>query len=248
MVMKTNYVCGFCNKAFTRNASLKRHKTNVHMRPSYHCITCKKHSKKCLSKLLEDDNSDTVPTTRTLRGTNTPNTQVLGVRKSGKHTLSALDLFICCFCVMFNSQGDIATGSLRLEEPVHTSWSRFCTVNHRASASNYQVSNMKSPARDLNQQSQRLEVSSPLSTPPTLSAEPTPQNTQFMSVTRDDTPSTSKTTPPHTSDLPQDTHTMSHHFISLTNKSFKYYLQLNNMFLNQKNIDSTQGKSSHLYV
>ena len=149
MEMKTNYVCGFCNKVFTRNASLKRHKSNVHMRPSYHCITCKKqykrhedlvaHSKKCLSKLLEDDNSGTVPTTRTPRSTNTPNTQVLGVRKSGKHTLST---------------------------------------------------------------------------------EPTPQNIQFMSVTRDDTPSTSKTTPPHTSDLPQDTHTMSHHFISLTNKSF----------------------------
>ena len=66
-----------------------------------------------------------------------------------------------------------------------------------------------------------------------LSAEPTPQNAQFMSVTMNDTPSTSKTTPPHTSDLPQDTHTMSHHFIFHTNKSFKYYLQLNNMFLNQ---------------
>ena len=26
---------------------------------------------------------------------------------------------------------------------MHTSWSRFCTVNHRASASNYQLSNMK---------------------------------------------------------------------------------------------------------
>ena len=129
MEMKTNYVCGFCKKAFTRNASLKRHKTHVHMRPSYHCITCTKqykrhedfvaHSKKCLSKLLEDDNSDTVPTTRTHRGTNTPNTEVLGV--------------------------------------------------------------------------------------------PTPRNAQFTSIMRDDTPSTSKTTPPHTPDLPQDTHTMSHH-------------------------------------
>ena len=130
----------FVIKAFTRNASLKRHKTNVHMRPSYHCITCKKqykrhedlvtHSKECLSKLLEDDNSDTVPTTRTPRGTNTPNTQVLGVRKTGKHTPSA---------------------------------------------------------------------------------EPTLLNAQFTSVTMNDTPSTSKTTPPHTSDLPQDTHIMSRH-------------------------------------
>ena len=140
MEMRTNCVCGFCNKAFTRNASLKRHKTNMHMRPSYHCITCKKqykrhedlvtHSKMCLSKLLEDDDSNTVPTTRTPRGTNTPNTQVLGVRKMGKHTASA---------------------------------------------------------------------------------EPTPPNTQFTSVTRNDTPSTSKTTSPYTSDLPQDTHIMSHH-------------------------------------
>ena len=158
-----DYVCGFCNKAFTKKCfTQKDTKTNVHMRPSYHCITCTKqykrhedlvaHSKKCLSKLLEDDKSETVPTTRTPRSTNTPNTQVLGVRISGKHTLSA---------------------------------------------------------------------------------EPTPQNAQFMSVMRDDMPSTSKTTPPHTSDLPQDTHTMSHHFISLTNKPFKYYLQLNNTFLYQ---------------
>ena len=36
-------------------------------------------------------------------------------------------------------------GSLRMEEPVHTSWSRFCIVNHRASASNYQLSNLKVP-------------------------------------------------------------------------------------------------------
>ena len=30
-------------------------------------------------------------------------------------------------------------GSLWVEEPVHTSWSTFCTVNNRASASNYQL-------------------------------------------------------------------------------------------------------------
>ena len=135
----------FAIKHLQRNASLKRHKTNVHMRPSYHCITCKKqykrhedlvaHSKKFLSRLLEDDNSETVPTTRTPRSTNTPNTQVLGVRILGKHTLSA---------------------------------------------------------------------------------EPTPQNAQFMSVTRDDMPSTSKTTHQHTLDLPQDTHTESPLYFSYT--------------------------------
>ena len=49
--------------------------------------------------------------------------------------------FIFLSYVMFNSQGHIVTGSLRVEEPVHTSWSIFCTVNHWASASNYQLSN-----------------------------------------------------------------------------------------------------------
>ena len=49
------------------------------------------------------------------------------------------------FYVAFNSQGHIAMDSLWVEEPVHTSWSRFCTVNHRALASNYQFSNMKCP-------------------------------------------------------------------------------------------------------
>ena len=37
------------------------------------------------------------------------------------------------------------TGSLQVEEPVHATWSRFCTVNHQASARNYQLSNMKWP-------------------------------------------------------------------------------------------------------
>ena len=36
--------------------------------------------------------------------------------------------------------------------------SAYCTVNHRALASNYQLSNMKRPARDSNRQPQRLEV------------------------------------------------------------------------------------------
>ena len=45
------------------------------------------------------------------------------------------------FYVTFNSQGHIATSSLQVEET-----SVYCTVNHRASASNYQLSNMKRPA------------------------------------------------------------------------------------------------------
>ena len=41
-----------------------------------------------------------------------------------------LDLFIYfLFYVAFNSQGHVAMGSLWAEEPVHASWSRFCTVN-----------------------------------------------------------------------------------------------------------------------
>ena len=43
-------------------------------------------------------------------------------------------LVLFWFYVALNSQGHIATGSLWVEEPVHTSWSRFCTVNHWVSA------------------------------------------------------------------------------------------------------------------
>ena len=49
------------------------------------------------------------------------------------------------FYVAFNSQGHIATGSLQVEET-----SAYFTVNHQTSASNYQLSNMKSPAQDSN--------------------------------------------------------------------------------------------------
>ena len=63
------------------------------------------------------------------------------------------------FYVAFNSQGHIATGSLWVEEPVHTSWSRFCTVNHQASVSNNQLSNIKSPGPDSNWRPQRLKAS-----------------------------------------------------------------------------------------
>ena len=78
--------------------------------------------------------------------------------------IHVLSLFIY---VTSNSQGHIVVGSLRVEEPVHTSWSRFCIVNQRASASNkYQLCNMKRPARDLNWRPQRLKVSTLTTTPP----------------------------------------------------------------------------------
>ena len=50
------------------------------------------------------------------------------------------------------------TGSLQVEEPVHTSWSRFCTVNHQASTNNYQLSNMKRSGRDSNRRPQTLKA------------------------------------------------------------------------------------------
>ena len=52
-------------------------------------------------------------------------------------------------------------GSLRVEET-----SAYCTVNHRASASNYQLSNIKRPARHSNRQPQRLEARTLTATPP----------------------------------------------------------------------------------
>ena len=55
--------------------------------------------------------------------------------------------------VMFNSQGHFATGSLQVEET-----NAYCTVNHRASASNYQLFKMKRPARNSNRRPQRLEA------------------------------------------------------------------------------------------
>ena len=63
--------------------------------------------------------------------------------------------------VAFNSQGHIAKGSLQVEET-----SAYCTVNHRASASNYQLSNMKRPGRDSNRRPQRLEERTLTATPP----------------------------------------------------------------------------------
>ena len=65
------------------------------------------------------------------------------------------------FYVTFNSQGHIATGSLQVEET-----SAYCTVNQWASASNYQLSNMKRPARDSKRRPQRLEARTLTATPP----------------------------------------------------------------------------------
>ena len=71
--------------------------------------------------------------------------------------------FIYLFVVyaVFNSQGHIVTGSLQVEET-----STYCTVNHRASASNYQFSNMKRPAQDSNRRPRRLEARTLTATPP----------------------------------------------------------------------------------
>ena len=57
------------------------------------------------------------------------------------------------FYVTFNLQGHIPKGRLQVEET-----SAYYTVNHRALASNYQLSNMKLPAKDSNQWPQRLEA------------------------------------------------------------------------------------------
>ena len=65
------------------------------------------------------------------------------------------------FYVVFNSQGHISTGSLQVEET-----SAYCTVRDRASVSNYQISNMKRPARDSNRRPQRLEARTLTATPP----------------------------------------------------------------------------------
>ena len=82
--------------------------------------------------------------------------------------------FFFSFYVVFNSQGHIVMGSLRVEEPVHTSWSIFYTVNHWASASNYQLSNMKWPSRDSNWRPKGFKASTLAATPPSPSLTPVP--------------------------------------------------------------------------
>ena len=78
------------------------------------------------------------------------------------HTYDKFIQFIyLLFYIAFNSQGHITTVSLQVEET-----NAYSTVNHHASASNYQLSNMKPPARDLNRQPQRLEAKTLTATPP----------------------------------------------------------------------------------
>ena len=73
----------------------------------------------------------------------------------------SVGLFICCFTSRSTARVILQWVVLRVEET-----SAYCTVNHRASASNYQLSNMKRPARDSNQQPQRLEARTLTPTPP----------------------------------------------------------------------------------
>ena len=63
-------------------------------------------------------------------------TQVTPAHLKVAHQIDYLDYLV--FYVAFNSQGHIATGSLQVEET-----SAYCTVNHQAWESNYQLSNMK---------------------------------------------------------------------------------------------------------
>ena len=73
-----------------------------------------------------------------------------------------LSCFIYLFVVLRRVQqlGSYCDGSLQVEET-----SAYCTVNHRASASNYQLSNMKCPAKDSNRRPQRLEARTLTATP-----------------------------------------------------------------------------------
>ena len=73
-------------------------------------------------------------------------------------------------------------GSLQVEET-----SAYCTVNHRASASNYQLSNMKCPARDSNWWPQRMEARSLTATPPS------PPNWLSILILKGHSPSTRRT-------------------------------------------------------
>ena len=74
MDVRANFICGICQKAFTKNSSLKRHKTSVHLSTRYNCLTCPKtykrredmikHSKICLknslNKGLDENQTPTV--------------------------------------------------------------------------------------------------------------------------------------------------------------------------------------------
>ena len=79
---KTKYICGICEKSFTKNTSLRRHKQNVHYNNSYNCLTYSKkfkrledlgkHDKVCLKEKLEAAEPKMLPFTEL----NQPNRQM----------------------------------------------------------------------------------------------------------------------------------------------------------------------------
>ena len=71
--------------------------------------------------------------------------------------------FICCFTSCSTARVILRRIVYRWRKPVHTA---YCTLNHRASASSYQLSNMKDPARDSNRRPQWLEARTLTATPP----------------------------------------------------------------------------------
>ena len=87
MDVRANFICGICQKAFTKNSSLKRHKTSVHLSTRYNCLTCPKtykrredmikHYKICLKKSLnkglEENQAPTeIPSTSNIPMPNAP--------------------------------------------------------------------------------------------------------------------------------------------------------------------------------
>ena len=75
--------------------------------------------------------------------------------------VASIYLFICCFTSRSTARVILRWVVLQVGEI-----SAYCTVNHRASASNYQLSNMKCPAQDSNRQPQRLEARTLTTEPP----------------------------------------------------------------------------------
>ena len=69
--------------------------------------------------------------------------------------------FICCFTSRSTARVILRWVVLQVEET-----SAYWTVNHRASASNYQLSKIKRPARDSNRRPQRLEARTLTARPP----------------------------------------------------------------------------------
>ena len=68
---KAKSICGICQKAYTRNGSLRRHKLNAHFSNTFNCLTCEKkfkrqedmakHAKVCLKEKLELNDDKNVP-------------------------------------------------------------------------------------------------------------------------------------------------------------------------------------------